>query len=85
MALTRSAEVTDVSTMCNGTSVHDPECGASEQQVECARDLCLEIAFSYSSGQRGYTKCRGLPASAAPRWTVRPYIMWGEIGVTFRS
>lgn len=76
-ALTGSVEAADVKIMCNGSS-RDPECGAAEPQAEHSHDLCLEIAFTYSSSQRGFNRCRGLPASAAPRWTVRPYILWGK-------
>uniref|UniRef100_A0A7S0MC97 Uncharacterized protein n=1 Tax=Cryptomonas curvata TaxID=233186 RepID=A0A7S0MC97_9CRYP len=71
--------------MWSGTK-EDLESCESEQPGDSSHDLCLECVFSYSAGQRGYTKCRGLPSSAAPRWTVRPYIMWGyRESTTFRE
>ena len=40
---------------------------------------CVDYTFHYSSEEKSKARWRGLPASAAPRWTVRPNIAWGEL------
>ena len=77
-----------------GNEPNEAPGGLYELETESTTDVILESVFYVSKSwwmknlsprntnrQRcasWFASFRGLPASSAPRWTVRPYIMWGE-------